>query len=122
MTGNTITLRLSEGERDRLQANLLNKELRLFFQNAARITLSDPRQALFFLRTVGWQARAARTRARWKRQGVHVPPIVIFSITFRTRRRSGPSTGCNARPTCIAPGSHLLTTAHSGRIMSLPEN
>ena len=64
-------------------ANTLNGDLRIFFRDAVRISLSDPKQALFFLRTVRWQAKAARVRSRWKRQGIHVPPIMIFSITNR---------------------------------------
>jgi MoaA/NifB/PqqE/SkfB family radical SAM enzyme len=62
---------------------VLNKELRLFFRDALRISLKSPRQALFFLRTIGWQAGAARVRSRWKRQGIHVPAVMIFSITHR---------------------------------------
>jgi MoaA/NifB/PqqE/SkfB family radical SAM enzyme len=54
-----------------------------FFRDALRISLKSPRQALFFLRTLGWQARAARVRATWKRQGLHVPAVMIFSITHR---------------------------------------
>jgi MoaA/NifB/PqqE/SkfB family radical SAM enzyme len=64
-------------------SRVLNKELRFFFRDALRISLKSPRQAFFFLRTIGWQVRAARVRARWKRQGIHVPAVMIFSITHR---------------------------------------
>ena len=59
----------------------LNLGLRIFFSEFVRVSLSRPSQALFFARTVLWQGRAARRRARVAREGVHVPPIVIFSIT-----------------------------------------
>ncbi|MBE3037488.1 MAG: hypothetical protein IMZ62_01555 [Chloroflexi bacterium] len=59
----------------------LNRGLRIFFSEFVRVSLSRPSQALFFGRTVLWQRRAARLRARQAREGVHVPPIVIFSIT-----------------------------------------
>jgi len=61
----------------------LNWGIRIFFSEFVRVSLRRPSQALFFARTVLWQARAARRRARLVREGVHVPPIVVFSITNR---------------------------------------
>jgi len=61
----------------------INKELLFFFRDAVRISLHSPRRAFFFLRTLGRQARAARVRAMWKRQGLQVPAVMIFSITHR---------------------------------------
>ena len=65
----------------------LNRGLRLFFSEFVRVSLRRPSQALFFARTVLWQGGAARRRAQMAREGVHVPPIAIFSIT----------NGCNLR-------------------------
>jgi len=59
----------------------LNQGLRIFFSEFVRVSLRRPAQAAFFARTVLWQGRAARRRARMAREGVHVPPIAIFSIT-----------------------------------------
>ena len=59
----------------------LNRGLRIFFSEFVRVSLRHPRQALFFARTVLWQGRAARLRARVAAEGITVPPIVIFSIT-----------------------------------------
>jgi MoaA/NifB/PqqE/SkfB family radical SAM enzyme len=73
---------------------VINKELMYFFRDALRISINSPRQALFFLRTLGWQARAARVRARWKQQGFHVPAVMIFSITHRCNLRCK---GCYAQ-------------------------
>jgi len=66
----------------------LNGGLRIFFSEFVRVSLRQPAQAAFFVRTLLWQGRAARRRARMAREGLHVPPpIVIFSIT----------NGCNLR-------------------------
>jgi MoaA/NifB/PqqE/SkfB family radical SAM enzyme len=62
---------------------ILNKGLRIFFSEFVRVSLSHPSQALHFIRVANWQRRAARLRARWGEEGLHVPPIVIFSITNR---------------------------------------
>ena len=59
----------------------LNWGLRIFFSEFVRVSLRRPSQAAFFARTVLWQGRAARLRARQAREGVHVPSIAIFSIT-----------------------------------------
>jgi hypothetical protein len=59
----------------------LNRGLRIFFSEFVRVSLRHPSQALFFTRTVLWQGRAARRRAAEAREGVHIPPIAIFSIT-----------------------------------------
>ncbi len=60
----------------------LNQGLRIFFSEFVRVSLRHPSQALFFARTVIWQGAAARRRALLaRREGLHVPPIAIFSIT-----------------------------------------
>jgi MoaA/NifB/PqqE/SkfB family radical SAM enzyme len=45
--------------------------------------LSDPAQAVFFFKTLNWQRQAARIRQNWERQGIHVPPILVFSVTSK---------------------------------------
>ena len=60
-----------------------NDSLRIFFKDALRVTLKDPTQAYYFIQTARWQRKAARVRARLGRDGTHVPPIMIFSITNR---------------------------------------
>lgn len=62
---------------------LLQRNLRIFFMDAVRVSLKRPSQSYFFFKTVRWQQRAARIRSRFKKEGVHVPPIIIFSITTR---------------------------------------
>jgi MoaA/NifB/PqqE/SkfB family radical SAM enzyme len=72
----------------------LNWGIRIFFSEFVRVSLRHPSQALFFARTVLWQGRAARRRARESAQGVVVPPIAIFSITNRCNLRCK---GCYAQ-------------------------
>ncbi len=72
----------------------LNQGLRVFFSEFVRVSLRHPSQALFFARTVFWQGRAARRRAAEARNGTHVPPIAIFSITNRCNLRCK---GCYAQ-------------------------
>ncbi len=72
----------------------LNLGLRIFFSEFVRVSLRHPSQALFFARTVAWQGAAARRRARNAREGLHVPPIAIFSITNRCNLRCK---GCYAQ-------------------------
>ena len=62
-------------------ASTLNRGLRIFFSEFVRVSLRRPAQAVFFARTLLWQGRAARLRARQAREGLQVPPIAIFSIT-----------------------------------------
>ncbi len=66
----------------------LNQGLRVFFSEFVRVSLRHPSQALFFARTVLWQAGATRRRALLaRREGLHVPPIAIFSITNKCNLR-----------------------------------
>jgi MoaA/NifB/PqqE/SkfB family radical SAM enzyme len=72
----------------------LNKGLRIFFSEFVRVSVRRPSQALFFARTVLWQGRAARLRARHAAEGLTVPPIAIFSITNKCNLRCK---GCYAQ-------------------------
>ena len=73
----------------------LNLGLRIFFSEFVRVSRCHPGQAVFFARTVAWQAAAARRRARAEAaHGVRVPPIAIFSITNRCNLRCK---GCYAQ-------------------------
>jgi len=65
----------------------LNRGIRIFFSEFVRVSLRRPAQALFFGRTVLRQLAASRRRARLAREGLHVPPIAIFSITDRCNLR-----------------------------------
>ena len=60
---------------------VLNQSLTVFFKDALRVAVTNPAQGVHFMRTLNWQRAAARVRSKWEEQGVHVPPILIFSIT-----------------------------------------
>ncbi|MCJ7582933.1 MAG: radical SAM protein [Candidatus Aminicenantes bacterium] len=53
----------------------------MFFKDALRVSLKNPAHALFFFRTAKWQKKAAQVRNLQEQEGIHVPPILIFSIT-----------------------------------------
>jgi len=62
---------------------VLNGSLNVFFKDALRVALTHPRQAAFFMQTLNWQRKAAKTRLNWDKKGVHVPPIIILSVTSK---------------------------------------
>jgi len=74
--------------------SLLNESIRGLFKDALQISLNDPGMILFLKRTIKWQAQAARVRAAWKEEGVHVPAFMIASITNRCNLCCA---GCYAR-------------------------
>jgi MoaA/NifB/PqqE/SkfB family radical SAM enzyme len=67
--------------------SLLDKSLKIFFMNAFKICARNPGQAYAFLNTFLQQRKAARVRADYAKQGIHVPPMMIFSVTSRCNLR-----------------------------------
>ncbi|MGZ4881634.1 MAG: radical SAM/SPASM domain-containing protein [Halobacteriota archaeon] len=74
-------------EHDSDYTSTLNRAITVFFKDAVRITLNNPSKALFFLRTIWWQKRAALRRQNWLKEDVHVPPILILSVTDKCNLR-----------------------------------
>lgn len=64
-------------------SKVLNNALSVLFKDVAKIALSNPSQSVFFIRTLRWQRKAQKTRKRWKSKGVHVPPILVISVTSK---------------------------------------
>ncbi|MDD5337826.1 MAG: radical SAM protein [Dehalococcoidales bacterium] len=62
---------------------IVNESLTVFFKDALRISLKDPGQALYFLQTAKNQRKAAGLRAKAEKDGIRVPPIMVFSVTDR---------------------------------------
>ncbi len=62
---------------------ILNGTLRVLFKDVARVALTNPSQSVFFLKTLRWQRKAAKTREKWGAEGVHVPPILVISVTSK---------------------------------------
>ena len=53
------------------------------FKDALRVSIKKPSLAFYFLKTIVNQRRAQRNRLKWIREGIQVPPVMIFSITNR---------------------------------------
>jgi MoaA/NifB/PqqE/SkfB family radical SAM enzyme len=64
-------------------SRLFDRQIIALFRDAWRITLKDPSLAPFFLRAARDQQKAARRRQAWEKKGVHVPPLLIASVTNR---------------------------------------
>lgn len=64
-------------------SSLLNQAIYTLFLNALKISLTRPHFALFILKTLYRQQKAARLRKRWAKKGLHVPPFFIISITHQ---------------------------------------
>ena len=48
-----------------------------------KFSLKNPAFAFFALRMIRWQKKAVRRRLQWVKQGIHVPPLMMASITKR---------------------------------------
>jgi MoaA/NifB/PqqE/SkfB family radical SAM enzyme len=79
---------------DSAYIDVFNREIRDAFQDALKSVLRHPSLALFFARTATAQRRAAVRRLAWEKRGVHVPPLLIASITGRCNLKCR---GCYAR-------------------------
>lgn len=69
-------------------------EIRSLFGDAVRSSAGDPAAFRFFARMARAQRAAAERRAGWEKRGVHVPPLLILSVTGRCNLRC---VGCYAR-------------------------
>ena len=84
---------ISEEDKDDIDyTNFFNKSIKGFFKTALRIiplriALKDPSKVYFLLQTIRRQKKAAQVRRNWEKQGVHVPPSMIISITNRCNLR-----------------------------------
>ena len=62
---------------------IVNDALGVFFKDAVRIALTSPSQSVFFLRTLGWQKKANKMRHKLEVEGLHVPPVLVISVTSK---------------------------------------
>lgn len=74
--------------------DVLNRGLMDLLGTAARLCLSDPTLAGFIARAISAQRRAGAMRARLDAEGVHVPPLLIISVTSECNLHCK---GCYAR-------------------------
>jgi len=80
---NTVeTLNIEKTNDSNLNFNkIITDSLGVFFKDALRVAFTNPAQTIFFARTLRWQRKAAQIRANWSKQGLQVPPVLIFSVT-----------------------------------------
>jgi MoaA/NifB/PqqE/SkfB family radical SAM enzyme len=64
-------------------SKILNTSLKRFFKKALIVSLRNPAQAYSFFHTVRHQIKSAKVRANLEQEGIHIPPIIIYSITNR---------------------------------------
>jgi MoaA/NifB/PqqE/SkfB family radical SAM enzyme len=62
-------------------SDLFNASIRRVFGHAAAITLHNPAQSAFFVKTLIRQTRAAGRRSRRRNTGISVPALMIASVT-----------------------------------------
>jgi MoaA/NifB/PqqE/SkfB family radical SAM enzyme len=62
---------------------LLNQAIRSMFRDAFYISLKNLKLAWFLFETINRQWKAERVRNKLERQGIHIPPFMIISITNR---------------------------------------
>lgn len=60
---------------------MINEMIRGIFSDALGVSLKDPAMAAFFVRAALAQKKAAAVRQYNEEHGVHVPPVMILSIT-----------------------------------------
>lgn len=73
---------------------LFNGQIAGVFGHLLKAAVANPGLALFFVRARAEQERAARRREEWRGRGIHVPPLIIASITGRCNLDCA---GCYAR-------------------------
>jgi MoaA/NifB/PqqE/SkfB family radical SAM enzyme len=70
--------------KDSLDFNkIVTDSVGIFLKDALQTVFTHPSQAAFFVRTLRWQRKAAKIRQKLESQGIHIPPILIFSVTHQ---------------------------------------
>jgi len=101
------SMRTEKGIKVNRSLNLPSKALKVFFMDILPTVLRNPSQAYFFsknFKTARFQHNAHQIRLNWEKQGIQVPPIMVFSITNRCDRRCR---GCYSQAQNRSPGEEL---------------
>lgn len=61
--------------------DLLSRLVQTTFKDALRASVKDPAMMAFFLRTLKAQKKASERRQACEKEGLHVPPVMILSVT-----------------------------------------
>ncbi len=75
---------------------MINKMIKGIFSDALGVSIKNPAMAAFFLKAALAQKKAVKVRQRNEEQGIHVPPVMILSVTNK----------CNLH--CAGCYSHLV--------------
>lgn len=59
----------------------MNSELGKFLFNLFKACLFKPKTASFIIKTLLKQKKSGKIRAEWEKQGIHIPPYLIASLT-----------------------------------------
>jgi MoaA/NifB/PqqE/SkfB family radical SAM enzyme len=73
---------------------MINEMIRGIFSDALGVSLKDPAMVAFFVKAALAQKKAAAVRQQNEDQGVHVPPVMILSVTNKCNLRCA---GCYSR-------------------------
>lgn len=74
---------------------MINDIIDCVFNDALRTSLKKPARAVFFIKVILAQRKAAKVRAKNEEDGIHVPPVMIFSVTNKCNLRCA---GCYFDP------------------------
>ena len=66
-----------------LYSTLFSGSIESVLKKTFKFSLNNPAFAFFALRMIRRQKKAARRRFQWVKQGIHVPPLMMASITKR---------------------------------------
>ncbi len=73
---------------------MVNAMIKGIFDDALGVSLKDPAMAAFFVMTAMAQKKAAAVRQRNEERGLHVPPVMILSVTSKCNLHCA---GCYSR-------------------------
>lgn len=97
---------------------LFDSQIKALFKDALKINLRDPGKTLFFWRTLNNQRRAVRTREEWAQKGIHVPPLMIISVTNQCNLNCA---GCYAKVLRKSPDAEMSTELLVGIVREASE-
>ena len=73
---------------------MVNELIKGIFSDALTVSLKDPAMAAFFARAAAAQRKAASLRQKNEEKGLHVPPVMILSVTNKCNLHCA---GCYSR-------------------------
>ncbi|MGA9140161.1 MAG: radical SAM protein [Methanocella sp.] len=90
---------------------MVNELIKNIFSDALGVSLKDPAMGAFFVRAAMAQKKAASVRQKNEVQGLHVPPVMILSVTNSCNLRCA---GCYSRLVPREPKPEMDTACLTG--------